>query len=199
MNARSLGEQQNEDDVNRDARHAADLVDRRLLSAIANDRDEVAMETLYRHYQDRLVPFLYRLTHDRALIEETYNEVMLKVWRKAHQYKGQSMVSSWIFSIGYRTCLRMIKKAQRGEFASSDSLAFDAAHEGDNPLRERMVHQALGQLSPDHRMVLELAYFQGLATQEIAQIVGRPVNTVKTRLHHARNKMRDILGDAHGL
>ena len=199
MNARSSGEQQKKDDVNRDARHAADLVDRRLLSAIASDRDEVAMETLYRHYQERLVPFLYRLTHDRALIEETYNEVMLKVWRKAHQYKGQSMVSSWIFSIDYRTCLRMIKKSKRGELSSTDTLSSQAAHEDHHPLRERMVQQALGQLTPDHRMVLELAYFQGLATQEIAQIIGRPVNTVKTRLHHARNKMRDILGDAHGL
>ena len=67
MNARSSGEQQKKDDVNRDARHAADLVDRRLLSAIANGRDEVAMETLYRHYQDRLVPFLYRLHWNKQI------------------------------------------------------------------------------------------------------------------------------------
>ena len=57
--------------------------------------------------------FLRRLTRDDELIEEAYNDVMVLVWEKAHQYQARSKVSSWIFSIAYRACLRMVKKQNR--------------------------------------------------------------------------------------
>ena len=170
-----------------------DRVDRALLQQIAEDRDTKAMETLYIRYQTRLVPFLTRFTRDEAVLQETYNDVMHKVWRKAHQYRGQSKVSSWIFSIGYRSCLRTIKKADQSQF--EELKVEDGGEQTPDYEQKDAIQKALRELSPDHRMVLELAYFQGLATKEIAEIIGRPVNTVKTRLHHARNQMRRHLGE----
>ena len=59
------------------------------------------------------------------------------------------------------------------------------------------IQKALQTLSANHRLVVELAYFQGMATGEIATVIGRPVNTVKTRLHHARKQLREHLGDVY--
>ena len=185
--------------VEDDARRREDLVDRRLLHAIAEHRDEKAMETFYHRYQGRLTPFLMRLTHDQSLLQETYNDVMHKVWRKAHQYRGQSMVSSWVFSIGYRACLKTLKKAQRQTHrqAAEDTVAEQAASD-DRYDDQQAIRRGLDALSADHRMVLELAYFQGLPMKDIALVLGRPVNTVKTRLHHARKHLRRHLEASHG-
>ena len=174
----------------------SDRVDRRLLEDIAVNRDKQAMETFYHRYQDRLIPFLTRLTRDQALLQETYNDVMHKVWRKAHQYKGQSKVSSWVFSIGYRDCLRTIKKARREAFEEETVIEPGGeAPEFEKYEVKEEIQKALRKLTPDHRLVIELAYFQGMATKDIADIIGRPVNTVKTRLHHARNQLRQYLGE----
>ncbi|MEM7097195.1 MAG: RNA polymerase sigma factor [Pseudomonadota bacterium] len=183
-------------------RKREDIIDRQLLEAVARQRDEGAMESLYHRYQNRLIPFLHRLTSDDALIEETFNEVMMNVWRKAHQYKGQSMVSSWVFSIGYRVCLRTIKKAKRISEAEHQLLQHSDANESYNfdPVNhlKQALNQAMQQLKPNHRLVLELAYFEGLSIKEISVIAGRPENTIKTRLHHARLKMREVYGDSDG-
>lgn len=174
-----------------------DRVDRRLLEDIARHRDKQAMEAFYLRYQDRLVPFLMRFTRDQALLQETYNDVMHKVWRKAHQYKGQSKVSSWVFSIGYRSCLRAIKGADR--YPSVEDMVLEQAAEDPNLEMQDAIQKALQVLSPNHRLVIELTYFQGMATKEIAEVINRPANTVKTRLHHARNQLRQHLEEHYAL
>ena len=176
------------------ASSADDERDRALLARIAEQRDSAAMERLYVLYRQRLVRFLGRLTNDNELIEEAYNDVMLKVWDKAHQFKGQSKVSSWVFSIAYRTCLRMLKK--RSRFMGLFDLAGD-----DLPDLPQVIDQTaqdmrasldagLAKLSPKHRLVVELCYQEGCSLEEISQITDSPLNTVKTRLHHARNNLR---------
>ncbi len=170
-----------------------DQKDRELIERISSARDHTAMEALYVQYRPRLGGFLRRLTYDNSLIEEAYNDVMLKVWNKAHQYQGQSKVSSWIFSIAYRTCLRMVQKQNlrqnvldvlgQSDIASSVSL-HDATEQAD------LIDSALATLSAKHRLVIELSYFSGYSTEEVGQIVQCPTNTVKTRLHHARKKIR---------
>ena len=170
-----------------------DQKDRILIERISSARDHTAMETLYVQYRPRLSGFLRRLTYDNSLIEEVYNDVMLKVWHKAHQYQGKSKVSSWIFSIAYRACLRMVKKQKlrenvldvlgQSDQPSSISL-YESAEQTD------LVGAALATLSAKHRLVIELCYFNGYSTEEVGQIVQCPTNTVKTRLHHARKKIR---------
>ena len=182
-----------------------DPFDRALLYRVRDERDMAAMEDLYRHFQPRLTSFLRRLTRDEGMIEEAYNDVMVKVWEKSHQYQGRSKVSSWIFSIAYRICLRMAKKQSKRDttfMLAGDNLPELAAPEGDSPHAavESENHTdliaAVRALTPKQRVVVELCYFEGYSLEEIANIVHCPTNTVKTRLHHARNKMRELLEGA---
>lgn len=173
-----------------------DPVDRELLLRIAADRDKAAMEALYVRFKPRLTPFLRRLSADDTLIEEAFNDVMLKVWDKAHQYQARSKASSWIFSIAYRVALRMAKKQHRRndhiELHGDDlpDAAVDTSQEDD--INATLV-AAVKALPAKHRIVVELCYFEGYSLQEIAAIARCPVNTIKTRLHNARKKLRGLL------
>ncbi|MBL1293602.1 MAG: RNA polymerase sigma factor [Thiotrichales bacterium] len=180
-----------------------DQKDRALIERISLERDHTAMETLYVLYRPRLGSFLRRLTHDNTLIEEAYNDVMMKVWNKGHQYQGQSKVSSWVFSIAYRTCLRMVKKQKTrnglfdifGEKEVVEDIASDERID-ESLERTDLIEQALQTLSPKHRLVIELCYFSGYSTEEVGKIVQCPTNTVKTRLHHARKKVRSFVEES---
>ena len=167
--------------------------DRQLIQQIARSQDTNAMELLYQRYQPRLIPFLRRLTHDHALIEEVYNDVMFKIWQKASQFRGQSKVSSWIFSIAYRDCLRLVRR-QKFRLDKLNELFLDESpSQTNNADNVEIINLALHKLSAKQRLTIELCYFYGYTMDEIALIVDCPVNTVKTRLHHARQKIRNIV------
>ena len=178
-----------------------DDIDRALLRQIAEDRSTVAMQSLYDSYRSRLIPFLRRMTQDHTLIEETYNDVMLTLWNKSEQFKGNSKVSSWVFSIAYRVCLRLIKKQQFRQKVLDNFLFFkeeeeEQQQETGNDEEVDLLNQAIKSLPAKQRVVIELSYFQGYSTQEIGEIADCPTNTVKTRLHHARQKIRAFIDAA---
>ncbi len=175
-----------------------DDIDKALLRQITEDRSTVAMQTLYDSYRSRLVPFLRRMTQDQALIEEAYNDVMLTLWNKSNQFKGNSKVSSWIFSIAYRVCLRMIKRQQFRQKVLDSFLFFkedeeDKQEESNENEDVDLLNRAIKALPAKQRVVIELSYYQGYSTQEIGEIADCPTNTVKTRLHHARQKIRAFM------
>ncbi len=176
------------------AGQSIDRIDQVLLSDIAERRDTKALEQLYNRYRPRLTGFLRRMTRDDSLIEEAYNDIMLKVWDKAGQYQSRSKASSWIFSIAYRVCLRMIKKQNfRGrvlELFGQERDPSDLVESGNGVADEELVSFALEKLSAEHRLVIELSYFMGYSTEEIGRIANCPTNTVKTRLFHARKKLK---------
>jgi RNA polymerase sigma-70 factor (ECF subfamily) len=172
--------------------------DKLLLKEIAIDRNIAAMETLYNEYRGRLVPFLKRMTQDHTLIEETYNDVMLTVWNKAGQFKGNSKVSSWIFSIAYRACLTLIKKQKIRQTVLNNFLFFKTEEtcesiESNTNEKTDLLNKVIKYLPAKQQMVIELSYFQECSIQEIALIANCPENTVKTRLHHARQKIRAFM------
>ena len=179
-------------------REHQDRIDASLLREIAERRDRAAMESLYERFKPRLSRFLRRLTTDDELIEEAVNDVMLTVWRKAHQYQARSKPSSWVFSIAYRTALRMVKKQQRHEATveiRGDDLPEVAVAGADSDHTDALV-AAVRRLSAKQRIVVELCYFEGYALEDIAAVVKCPLNTVKTRLHHARKNLRNMIDDA---
>ncbi len=181
-----------------------DLADRALIERISSSRDHTAMEALYVQYRPRLTSFLRRLTTDENVIEEAYNDVMLKVWDKSHQFQGQSKVSSWVFSTAYRACLRMVKKQKFrqgivdvfGPNETQDEAPDMSTSIEENLLQTNLIGQALETLSAKHRLVIELCYFGGYSTEEVSQIAKCPTNTVKTRLHHARRKIRAFVEES---
>ena len=170
-----------------------DQADRALLRRVATRRDAAAFERLYHHYRSRLGPFIFRIVRDPGLNEEVFNDVMLAVWRGADKFNGKAKVSTWIFAIAYRQCLKRLRGARHHEELSDEHIAeSDATGQIE---RGDLVARALAGLSPEHRLVVELAYFQGNNYQEIAAIADCPENTVKTRMFYARRKLRDIMAD----
>ena len=170
--------------------------DARLISRVmAGDRR--AFEDLYRGYHPRLSHFLVRMLRRPALVEEVLNDTMLIVWNRADSYNGRSKVSTWIFAIAYRRALKALRKWDEPmEDAFAERRASDEAGP-EQQLGQRQVNavlsRAMADLSLDHRTVVDLAYFHEMGYREIADIMDCPVDTVKTRMYHARRNLRATL------
>lgn len=161
--------------------------------------DENALEQLYHNYYTRLFRFIARITQRDDLIDEIINDVMYVVWEKAASYDSQCKPSTWIFGIAFNKARQADRNADRPEEESLDDLDEDSSwlgrhDDGFSRLElEEWLASALSQLSPEHRTVIELTYYEGLHYSEIAVIMGCPENTVKTRMHHARKNLAVIL------
>ena len=165
--------------------------ERTLLAAVGR-KDRRAFTELYRIYQPRLYGYLRRMVSNPVLIEEIVDDVMFVVWTDAAKFRGKSAVSSWVFGIAYRKALTALRKEGRYEAP----LVRDAEHtlEGKRPQANlELINAGLAELSADHRQVIELTYFCGFSYQEIAEIAECPVNTVKTRMYHARRRLKVLL------
>lgn len=159
-------------------------------------RDNAAFQELYFIYHRRLARFLTRFIRRYDIAEEVINDTMWVVWRKAGDFKGASRVSTWIMGIAYR---RALKTLQRVTAIASHENPTDTLPEltTEEPLRTEELREWLGlaleRLPLEQRLVLELTYFVGHSCEEIAAIMECPVNTVKTRMFHARQKLRVML------
>ena len=169
------------------------------LVALVAMEDTRAFEALYRAYHPRLRRFLRGMVRQANLVDEVLDDTMLVAWRKAHTFDATSRVSTWLFAIAYRQALKALRRV---DWAMPDPAEDPPAPRDAEPdhelahaqLRARL-DAVMAQLSPEHRAVIELTYFQGHSCREIADIVGCPVATVKTRMFYARRHMKDLLGD----
>ncbi len=168
--------------------------------------DSRAFEALYRIYHPRLTRFLDRMTRHAGLVEEAVNDTMYVVWNRAASYNGASKVSTWVFAIAYRKALKALSAGRR-QHESLDELTpqdhpVDSGPGPEECFADRqdqvLVARALETLSAEHRAVVELAYFHGIGYREIAEVVGCPPDTVKTRMFHARRRLRLALLSANG-
>lgn len=162
--------------------------------------DRGAFERLYRSYQSPLFKYFLHFVHSAAVAEELADDVMVEVWRGAGRYRGRSKPSVWIFGIAYHKAIDALRRrrAPLVELRSIESVlpadpraAPDASVERD--VMRRDLALALATLSPEHRAVVLLTFVHGYAYQEISQIVGCPVNTVKTRMFHAKRHLKQAL------
>jgi RNA polymerase sigma factor (sigma-70 family) len=169
------------------------------LNAVAA-QDHDAFDRLYRQYYPRLMDFLARLVGRAGLAEEVVNDTMYVVWSRAGSFAGRSRVSTWIFGIAYKQAIKRLEREGRARLdrlpqdweARAENVGVDS--EISTLQLEELLNKALGRLTPRHRSVVELTYHFGYSYSEIAEIMGCPVNTVKTRMFHARAKLRRILG-----
>jgi RNA polymerase sigma-70 factor, ECF subfamily len=176
---------------------AADERERGLLGRIVA-HEAAAIEELYHLYHRRLARFLTRLTSRYELTEEIINDTFWVIWTHAAKFRGDSRVSTWIFGIAYRRALKTL----RGERIPIVLPPVDPEAALDEPCQRAELNEwigvALRRLPLEQRMVLELAYHAGHSCEEIAAIMQCPVNTVKTRMFHARRKLRTLLGTLGG-
>jgi RNA polymerase sigma factor (sigma-70 family) len=180
-------------------RAAEDRIEVELLQRIARG-DRQALTLLYHRYYHSLLRFMHRLTGDLGAAQEGVNDVMLVVWERAAVFSGRSRVGTWILGIAYRKALklrlRLHKWTERFKAADWDEVVEPTARvEGltEEFMTQDLLYRAFRHLSPRQRAVVELTYYFGYSYEEIAIIVGCPENTVKTRMFHARAKLKQCL------
>jgi len=174
-----------------------DQRDAALLAAAAGG-DAAAFDQLYRRHERRVWRFVLGMVHDRAVAEELVVDTMLAVWRGAKDFRAGSLVSTWILGIARYKALDAVRRlVQRRREAALDEAAEVAdatpgpAEEASEADRARVLDQACRTLTAEHQEVLHLAFAEGLPYEQIAKLLDVPENTVKTRVHHAKRKLRD--------
>jgi RNA polymerase sigma-70 factor (ECF subfamily) len=167
--------------------------DSALLVAIAQG-DRRALEELYLNYHRRLARFLSRLTPRYENIEEIINDTFMVVWQSAKDFRNASQVSTWIIGIAYRTALKSFRsqKNHNAAYSIEDYPEQTVDPSFDAEVNDWLKH-GLNCLPVEQRLALELAYGMGHSLEEIAQITQCPVGTVKARMFHAREKLRQYL------
>jgi RNA polymerase sigma-70 factor (ECF subfamily) len=165
-----------------------------LIARIAQG-DRKAFEELYNLYHRRMARFLTRLTRRYDIAEEVINDTFWVVWRKAGDFRGDSQPSTWILGIAYRKARSAFRAsarlAEKNLEVASEPLTTETPT-GTEELRD-WLGQALAQLPVEQRLAVELCYELGYSCEEISAIMNCPVNTVKTRLFHARAKLQKLL------
>lgn len=180
------------------ARQSQRESDSELLLAVATG-DRVALEQLYLAYHRRLARFLARFTARYENVEEIINDTFMVVWQSSKDFRHASQVSTWIMGIAYRTALKSIRRQKN--FATDQNID-DYPEQSTDPTEETETRdwlaRGLDRLPLEQRLTLELAYHMGHSLEEIAAITGSPVGTIKARMFHAREKLRQYLPEIGG-
>lgn len=184
-----------------------------LIRAVAR-QDRRAFKQLYDRHAPRIGSYLLKLLKRPELVDEAVNDTMLAVWQSADRFDPTAgQLTTWLFGIAHHKGLKVLRRV--GRFRAERSLdtlppaAWDDAEEREetpqaaapnNPEQTVMgwelgdaLQSALEQLSMEHRSVIELTFGEERSYSEIAEIVDCPVNTVKTRMFHARRKLAQLL------
>ena len=180
------------------SRNARDVV---LLERI-KAQDRAAFKELYFAYHSRLARFLTRITARYDVAEEIINDTFWVVWDRAKDFRNASQVSTWIMGIAYRRGLKTLRKLSAvsiSDIPLDEVLALDEHEPTARAELEQWIETAMARLPLEQRVVLELAYHLGHSCEEIAVITECPVNTVKTRMHYAREKLRRLLPQLAGV
>ena len=156
------------------------------------------MQLLYMRHNVRLYRFALRFVHNEAVAEDLVQEVFLDVWRKADNFQGRSTVSTWLLAIVRNKALDV--RRHRSTQQLDEDAAACIANSADTPematrkeQARSIIRKCLTQLSPAHREIIDLVYYHAKSIEEVAKIVGIPVNTVKTRMFHARKQLAKLL------
>jgi RNA polymerase sigma-70 factor (ECF subfamily) len=159
-------------------------------------RDRSALQELYCNYHPRLSRFLSRTTQRKEIIDEAINDTFWVVWNSAGSFRGDSRISTWIMGIAYRCTLKALRRSDYGVAVEDLSpLASDegAQHQQDAQDLHDWIDEAMRRLSPEQSTAIELAYYHGYSSTEIAGIMRCNSATVKSRLLRARQKLRVLL------
>lgn len=189
-----------ESDHAESTQRGADASDTALISAVA-DRDQRAMQTLYTRHSVKIFRFISRIVSNPSLAEDLVSEVFLDVWRNADSFKARSQVTTWLLAIARNKAYSALRRRSDEQIDDEALAAVEDPMEDQETLMDRedrnaIVQQCLAQLSPAHREVLDLVYYHEKSIDEIAEIVGIPASTVKTRAFYARSHMAKILRSA---
>jgi len=167
--------------------------------------DQAAFETLVRNYQDRVYRLLYRMLGSAADAEDASQETFLNLHRHGHRFRGDARFSTFVYRVAANTALNRRRtlgrtRARIEKLAERQATGHDLPEAPPGPeqstLRrelQRQVHEALATLPDKLRLPLVLFDIEGLPYAEVSDVLGLAEGTVKSRIHRARNALRDRL------
>jgi RNA polymerase sigma-70 factor, ECF subfamily len=175
--------------------------DEALLAAIAEQGDRGAFAELFRRYAGRIKAFLMRGGTPPDVAEEVAQEVMVTVWRKSARFDpAKASAATWIYTIARNRRIDLHRRESRPEPDPEDPMfrpepSFSAERKLAGTERDALLRAALADLPVEQVEVLRLAFFAGLSHSEIADRLGTPLGTVKSRLRLSFVRLRTMLGD----
>jgi RNA polymerase sigma-70 factor (ECF subfamily) len=176
---------------------AQDNSDAALVEAIAAG-DKHALQVLYGRHHVKVYRFALRFLRDESTAEDMVSEVFIDVWRQADRFERRCQVSTWLLAIARNKAFTALRS--RHAEALDDTTAAtleDPANDPELELqakdRSNVLRRCLTQLSPEHREMIDLVYYHEKSINEVAEIVGIPLNTVKTRTFYARKRLSELL------
>jgi RNA polymerase sigma-70 factor (ECF subfamily) len=168
-----------------------------LIGRIANG-DRLAMQVLFARHHVRVYRFVLRLVRNEATAEDLISDVFLDVWRQANRFEGRSAVSTWMLAIARFKALSAMRRRKEDELDDEAANAIEDPSDDPEVAMEKtdkgeILRKCLTALSPEHREIVDLVYYHEKSVEEVAEIVGIPENTVKTRMFYARKKLAELL------
>jgi RNA polymerase sigma-70 factor (ECF subfamily) len=178
----------------------------------AQDGDESAFRELIRRYQRPIFSIIYRMVRDRELAEDLAQETFIKVLNAIDSYRPEHKFSSWIFKIANNAAIDHLRRRELETLSlegapdaltteRQEATALQVRDRTESPLEElearelgSQIEEAIAGLRPEYRSCIMLRHVEGRAYEEIAEILGLPLGTVKTYIHRARAELRDQLG-----
>jgi RNA polymerase sigma-70 factor, ECF subfamily len=164
--------------------------------------DQAAFDRLYRAHSRRVYAYVLNLLRDPAGAEEVLLDAMHEVWRSAERFRGDAKFSTWLLGIARNKALLVYRRRRVDDCHDDlDGLAETLTAEDDadgfaqlaQKQRCEGLLECMGKLSEEHRECLRLVFYEGYSIEDVAALQSVPENTVKTRLFHARQKMRRLL------
>jgi RNA polymerase sigma-70 factor (ECF subfamily) len=164
-------------------------------------QDQAAFQKLYKAFSRKVYAYVLNQLKDPAKAEEVLVDTMYEVWRNPARFRGESAFSTWLIGIARNKALLVFRGRRPDEdHADLDDVAETTADESPDGFaqlaqqqRREGVQHCMGKLSDEHRECLHLVFYEGMSLAEVAAIQRCPENTVKTRLFHARQKIKNCL------
>jgi RNA polymerase sigma-70 factor (ECF subfamily) len=168
-----------------------------LIGRIASG-DRLAMQVLFARHHVKVYRFVLRLVRDESSAEDLISEVFLDVWRQAGRFEGRSQVSTWLLAIARFKALSALRKRPDEELDDETAAAIEDPSDNPEASLEKkdkgaILRKCMMALSAEHREIIDLVYYHEKSVEEVAEIVGIPENTVKTRMFYARKKLAELL------
>ncbi|MEJ8810522.1 MULTISPECIES: RNA polymerase sigma factor [Variovorax] len=163
--------------------------------------DQAAFRQLYKAFSRKVFAYVLNMLNDHARAEEVLADSFYEVWRHPDRFRGESQFSTWLIGIARRKAL-MVHRARRPDEVHGDLDDIAETTAADTPdgyaelagkQRREGVQHCMGKLSDEHRECLHLVFYEGMSLADVAQVQNCPEGTVKTRLFHARQKIKNCL------
>jgi RNA polymerase sigma-70 factor (ECF subfamily) len=181
------------------ARDLAHLSDEALVALVARS-DDAALAELYDRFGRAAYGLAFRIVRDRALAEDVVQEAFLAIWRSAGRYVAErAKASTWILTLVHRRAVDVVRREEPRRAEPLEAAPHEAGGSTEDAawlrLQRQRVKEALRQLPDQQREAIELAYYGGFTQSELADRLGQPLGTIKSRMFTGLARLREILSE----